>query len=97
MFLVEHEGQLSPHYGRFLTLEPPRLIELTWVTGRMGTEGAETVVTVELEPTDSGGTHLRLTHAGFYDQAGVLRHDEAWKHHVLPHLEATLTGVETDA
>lgn len=97
VFLVEHEGQVAHHYGRFLNLEPDRLVELTWVTGRMGTEGAETVVTVELEPIDSGGTHLRLTHAGFYDQADVKRHDEAWERHVLPHLDVVLTGATSDA
>lgn len=96
VFLVEHEGQVSPHYGRFITLERDRLVELTWVTGRMGTEGAETVVTVEFEPGDYGRTHLRLTHAGFYDQAGVQRHDAAWEHHVLPHLDATLNAATAD-
>lgn len=90
VFYTVHEGQLQPHYGRFLTLQPDRLVELTWMTGAVGTAGAETVVTVELEP-NAAGTRLRLTHAGFYDQAGVERHDEAWQNHVLPHLDATLT------
>jgi uncharacterized protein YndB with AHSA1/START domain len=89
MFYTEHDGRLQPHYGRFLALEQDRFVELTWVTGDLGTAGAETVVSVELEPTDPG-TRLRLTHAGFYDQAGVERHDKAWAHHVLPHLDATL-------
>lgn len=72
-FETEHEGERHPHYGRFLTLKRDELIELTWVTGMHGTGGAETVVTVELTPTDVG-TRIRLTHAGFYD-------DEAAKWH----------------
>ena len=40
--------QRHPHYGRFLALVPDRRIQLTWLTGAIGTKGAETVVTVEL-------------------------------------------------
>lgn len=87
-FETEHEGIRHPHYGRFLTLDPNRFVELTWMTGKKGTAGAETIVSVELSPT-KGGTHLRLTHAGFYDEAGVKQHDPAWLV-VLAHLDARL-------
>lgn len=50
---------------------------MTWVTGEAGTNGAETVVTVELAPPGTG-THPRLTHAGLADEAARDQHVDAW-------------------
>lgn len=90
-FATHFGGSFHPHYGRFLSLEPLRLVELTWVTGAGGTEGAETVVTVKLSLLPHG-TKIQLTHAGFRDEKTKLNHEVAWPL-VLAQLEKAVADV----
>lgn len=87
-FETAHAGQRHPHYGRFLHLAPGSSLQTTWVTGAGGTEGAETVLTIQLDRLETG-TRLTLTHAGFATEAAMARHAEAWPQ-VLAHLDTVL-------
>ena len=70
----EFEGKRWPHYGRFLKLEPGKLVEETWMSE--ATHGLESVVRVELTAKD-GGTDVKITHSGLpEDQAG--NHRQGW-------------------
>jgi uncharacterized protein YndB with AHSA1/START domain len=89
-FVVEFEGRRHPHYGRFLTVEPGRKVELTWVTGIEGTQGAETVLSIDIEPDDDGCL-LTLTHRGFYEKDRADGHGKSWER-ILADLDRRLTA-----
>lgn len=69
-----------PHYGRILEVRADQLIEMTWMTGNgthEGTQGAETVLRVELV-VNGEGTEVRLTHSGFVSAESRDGHQENW-------------------
>lgn len=79
-FYNRDEWGRHPHYGRILDLEQDRLVELTWMTGNgtaEGTEGAETILRIELAP-EGAGTRVRLTHSGFVSERSRVGHEENW-------------------
>ena len=72
---IKHEGRVWPHYGRFTKLERPRVVEFTWMSE--GTKGAESVVTVTLQPRGDQ-TEVTLRHTGVPDDELGHQHKEGW-------------------
>lgn len=68
------DGNVAVMYGTYREIDPPRLLSysLLWEG-----EGAETLVTLELEP-HADGTELILTHEGFTDQMRADQHEHGW-------------------
>jgi Activator of Hsp90 ATPase homolog 1-like protein len=88
-FEVEFQKNRHPHYGRFIRLHPGRLVETTWVTGKGGTEGAETLLTVEFIP-ENNGTRIKLSQRGFPHAQAASENQAAWPP-VLEQQEKRLT------
>ena len=77
LFYIEMpwKERIYPHYGRYLRVESPRMLEFTWVSE--GTQGKESVVTIEL--TARGGkTELTLKHEGLPSEAIAKDHEGGW-------------------
>ena len=70
-------GKIHPHYGRYLRVEAPRLLEFTWVSE--STYGKESVVTIEFTPRGDQ-TELRLSHDGLPDEKQAAGHTQGWTH-----------------
>jgi uncharacterized protein YndB with AHSA1/START domain len=63
-------GSASTVHGEYLVVDPPRLLEYTWLASWDGF--APTTIRCELAPADVGGvagTRLTLTHTGFAGRA----------------------------
>src|SRR5712692_8009593 len=72
---VKHEGRTWPHYGRFLQIDRPRLVEYTWMSE--ATKGAESIVTVTMEAKGEE-TEVTLRHSGVPDDEMGRQHKEGW-------------------
>jgi uncharacterized protein YndB with AHSA1/START domain len=72
---VESQGRTWPHYGRFLRIERPRLVEQTWMSE--STHGLESIVTFSVEPRGRG-SEVTIRHTGLPDDKEVRNHKEGW-------------------
>lgn len=73
--LVNYQGQTHPHYGRFTQLDRPHRIEHTWMSE--GTKGAESVVSITLEPRGAD-TEFTILHSGVPDDELGRQHKDGW-------------------
>ena len=72
---AKHEGKSWPHYGRFVRLDRPRVIEHTWVSE--ATKGVESVVTLTFEP-HGDETEVTLRHSRLPDDEMGRQHKDGW-------------------
>jgi len=72
---AKNEGRVWPHYGRFVRLERPRLIEYTWMSE--ATQGKESVVTLTFQPLGEE-TEVTLRHSGLPDDEMGRKHKDGW-------------------
>ena len=72
---VPHQGRTWPHYGRFLRIERPRLVEQTWMSE--STHGLESIVTFSIEPRGQG-SDVTIRHTGLPDEKERRGHQEGW-------------------
>jgi uncharacterized protein YndB with AHSA1/START domain len=77
LFYLEMPWQerIYPHYGRYLRVESPRVLEFTWVSE--GTQGKESVVTLEFI-SRGDKTELTLKHEGLPSEAAANDHRGGW-------------------
>jgi uncharacterized protein YndB with AHSA1/START domain len=66
---------LPTHFGRFLRLDKPKLIEHSWASE--GTLGVETLVRITLTAKGEG-TLFSLRHTGLSTAASARGHEEGW-------------------
>jgi uncharacterized protein YndB with AHSA1/START domain len=72
------DGRAFVALGTYSVVEAPSVLQYTWRYEGGFPIAEETLIRMELTPCD-GGTHLRLVHAGFPDQAVADMHAANWE------------------
>lgn len=70
-----HGDRSWAHYGRYVRVEAPRLLEFTWVSE--ATHGLESLVTIEFREK-GGRTELTLHHEGLPNEDMQREHTRGW-------------------
>jgi uncharacterized protein YndB with AHSA1/START domain len=60
--------------GRYTEIDPPARLAFTWIWDG---DTRRTLIEIDFEETD-GGTVVRFTHSGLWDEEAVRAHEEGW-------------------
>lgn len=89
IFSDMRDGEETQHWGTYLTLKRPSVIQSTWFTRELSEREGSSVVRIEITPLE-GGCSARLTHrmpANFAEYTE--RAERGWKT-ILTSIEASL-------
>lgn len=87
--MIFADGDRVQIVGKYQELDPPNKIVFTWQWTDGPTRSNETLVTVDLAPSEVG-THLMLTHERFSTAEARNDHQQGWKP-ILARLASILT------
>ena len=76
--------------GRYTEIEPPTRLAFTWIWDG---DTRRTLIEIDFEEAD-GGTRVRFTHSGLWDEEAVRSHRRGWSN-VLDSLERELEASRT--
>ncbi len=90
-FTMSVGDQNLPHTGTYKIIDRPRKLQFTWLSP--GTQGIETVVTLNFESLSDNETRLTLSHAFLPDQQESDNHKGGWIR-ILECLDKELSAIE---
>ena len=76
--VVMHNPDKDEDYGGgglYTEVDPPRRLSFTW---RWDWDTRSSLVEIDFEETDGGGTKVTFTHSGLFNEEIVRDHDDGW-------------------